>query len=160
MGITPAWAGKSNSEKGGLKMVEDHPRVGGEKPLKCAERNSCTGSPPRGRGKVDLTQQEFADRRITPAWAGKSFSGTGKSGELQDHPRVGGEKRPAPAGPGPVKGSPPRGRGKVVKHLVQQLHGGITPAWAGKSLSQPPAGGRARDHPRVGGEKEFSQSWL
>ena len=51
------------------------------------------------------------------------------------------------------RGSPPRGRGKVVGS--EELPGvrGITPAWAGKSgicLLGYNAGG---DHPRVGGEK-------
>ena len=52
-------------------------------------------------------------------------------------------------------GSPPRGRGKVSKGIKPSDERGITPAWAGKSLSRPPAVGRAQDHPRVGGEKSW-----
>lgn len=49
----------------------------------------------------------------------------------------------------------PAGRGKVLSALRVGQHGRITPAWAGKSLSRPPAGGLGWDHPRVGGEKVF-----
>ena len=56
------------------------------------------------------------------------------------------------------EGSPPHGRGKVIKHLVQQLHGRITPAWAGKrELLKWPLD-RLKDHPRMGGEKQKSKA--
>ena len=50
-------------------------------------------------------------------------------------------------------GSPPRGRGKVFVEVVHDLLVGITPAWAGKSLSFWPIMFTKWDHPRVGGEK-------
>ena len=34
-GITPAWAGKSASYSISDELKEDHPRMGGEKPLPC-----------------------------------------------------------------------------------------------------------------------------
>ena len=52
-----------------------------------------------------------------------------------------------------TRGSPPRGRGKdSVMHGLQGVHG-ITPAWAGKSLSPTQRRTERGDHPRVGGEK-------
>ena len=52
--------------------------------------------------------------RITPAWAGKSDNSENQSSKKQDHPRVGGEKVDVrPLRPG-GRGSPPRGRGKVI----------------------------------------------
>ena len=33
MGITPAWAGKSSAYRHPLSVLQDHPRVGGEKDL-------------------------------------------------------------------------------------------------------------------------------
>ena len=79
--------------------------------------------------------------------------GDGASGVKPDHPRVGGEKTATDIISGEVKGSPPRGRGKVldVVGFVGFLR--ITPAWAGKSCRKADHLPRWRDHPRVGGEK-------
>ena len=53
-----------------------------------------------------------------------------------------------------ASGSPPRGRGK--EDWQGDLHNRqrITPAWAGKSAAVDAAAAAARDHPRVGGEKQ------
>ena len=50
-------------------------------------------------------------------------------------------------------GSPPRGRGKVTLNSDSYTPSGITPAWAGKSLTKHKVTTRSWDHPRVGGEK-------
>ena len=50
-------------------------------------------------------------------------------------------------------GSPPRGRGKAGFAIRCSLQVGITPAWAGKSLSITKNEQHLKDHPRVGGEK-------
>ena len=73
--------------------------------------------------------------RITPAWAGKSFVFDFTCPHLQDHPRVGGEKPRQTLSSWPVRGSPPRGRGKVHHHVIKDRQHRITPAWAGKSLA-------------------------
>ena len=52
-----------------------------------------------------------------------------------------------------VSGSPPRGRGKVIKTILEKLDQRITPAWAGKSVQRHATSGFVQDHPRVGGEK-------
>ena len=85
------------------------------------------------RGKVDLARKSKADRRITPAYAGK------RSGLLilrfciQDHPRLCGEKflniRRNPCN----LGSPPPMRGKALFFSAVPRVVGITPAYAGKS---------------------------
>ena len=51
-GITPACAGKSSNFKPGGILVQDHPRVCGEKSLKMGLGVRELGSPPRVRGKV------------------------------------------------------------------------------------------------------------
>ena len=51
-------------------------------------------------------------------------------------------------------GSPPRGRGKARRCCFFFRGFGITPAWAGKSLSVAKGCVTYRDHPRVGGEKQ------
>ena len=50
-------------------------------------------------------------------------------------------------------GSPPRGRGKDLRHTGPAGPCRITPAWAGKSTWSPSFKDLRQDHPRVGGEK-------
>ena len=50
-------------------------------------------------------------------------------------------------------GSPPRGRGKDADPVIERAVQGITPAWAGKSISGDFNSVSHKDHPRVGGEK-------
>ena len=90
---------------------------------------------------------------ITPAWAGKRRCTRLDAGHRRDHPRVGGEKIKAAARVGRCAGSPPRGRGKVRFVLLLAVLVGITPAWAGKSMTAPGRSSRTGDHTRVGGEK-------
>ena len=55
-----------------------------------------------------------------------------------------------------ARGSPPHVRGKGIQHRGVRVHGGITPACAGKS---PPLDLRTslhRDHPRMCGEKLYT----
>mgnify|MGYP003295079218 CR=1 FL=1 len=90
---------------------------------------------------------------ITPAWAGKSVGGVGGSGGQWDHPRMGGEKYKVYVYNTVDKGSPPRGRGKVVVSWNLRLFSGITPAWAGKNPWRSVSYRCCGDHPRMGGEK-------
>ena len=71
VGITPAWAGKREMPPYRQLLSRDHPRVGGEKHQDDLEDLIQQGSPPRGRGKVDLSRSLISFMRITPAWAGK-----------------------------------------------------------------------------------------
>ena len=54
------------------KPARDHPRVCGEKCV--LHRFGCfvPGSPPRMRGKETESEDDTANKRITPAYAGKS----------------------------------------------------------------------------------------
>ena len=132
-GITPAQAGKS-------------------RPFSDRQRRDW-GSPPHGRGKVVLHCGVLLDVGITPAWAGKSRAKCKANSNQRDHPRVGGEKPPALGISATDTGSPPRGRGKVLRTHPPQNSVGITPAWAGKSRRYAKSRTKPKDHPRVGGEK-------
>ena len=158
--ITPAWAGKRFPGSAPAVLPRDHPRVGGEKFRLPDRLPPLEGSPPRVRGK-DLSATILTlVRRITPAWAGKSCGRASPRAQKGDHPRVGGEKGHAYKNRLSGGGSPPRGRGKGGD-IVARFGGiRITPAWAGKRWMRSPPSGASRDHPRVGGEKEFLQSWL
>ena len=127
--------------------------MGGEKTVKIILWHSCSGSPPRRRGKVHSQFLVVGIVRITPAWAGKRWAWDALSTSCWDYPRVGGEKTFASRSIICMKGSPPRRRGIVVHKLNGRIIPGITPAWAGKSMTAPGRSSRTGDHPRVGGEK-------
>ena len=113
------------------------------------------GSPPRVRGKAGRAKGICHATGITPACAGKSSFASISFFMVGDHPRVCGEKMISAAISSPVRGSPPRVRGKGITVLVLIVMLGITPACAGKrpilSFQLPPN----KDHPRVCGEKRL-----
>ena len=151
--ITPAWAGKSFQRARKIKERGDHPRVGGEKSGNGGVRPMWQGSPPRGRGKDPAHQRGRHRPGITPAWAGKRAILAGRKAQVEDHPRVGGEKIPVEQNEVGIGGSPPRGRGKAFLFGDFDIQRRITPAWAGKSEGTDCARAENGDHPRVGGEK-------
>ena len=156
-GNTPH-GGKSSEAFSRSNSARDHPRVGGEKyryGLVCYE---VEGSPPRGRGKVSSMNLSNSSSGITPAWAGKSCILSGRCRRSRDHPRVGGEKSIPFTSSTTHLGSPPRGRGKVVNKWQVSRLWGITPAWAGKSITGNGRNDGFGDHPRVGGEKDRNAS--
>ena len=79
-GITPAWAGKSLGICACFPLVQDHPRVGGEKTHSMHWLSFRLGSPPRGRGKGALGVSRSSGFGITPAWAGKRLKRSHRSG--------------------------------------------------------------------------------
>ena len=90
--ITPAYAGKSHRCGQIRAMVEDHPRVCGEKFVNMMGQNDSTGSPPRMRGKAGKVVNLALRPGITPAYAGKSAQFEEVKSFARDHPRVCGEK--------------------------------------------------------------------
>ena len=151
--ITPACAGKRPRPRRWVRPPRDHPRVCGEKTEEQKERAEYLGSPLRVRGKGVDALGGCLSAGITPAYAGKSAGTPPPDQHKKDHPRVCGEKKPAPSGLDSQQGSPPRVRGKVQPAGSLHTLVGITPAYAGKSLSVPTHGSRPGDHPRVCGEK-------
>ena len=132
----------------------DHPRVCGEKSRCGTFALQIPGSPPRVRGKAFRDRQVNGFDGITPAYAGKRLLHT--SGDIRgwDHPRVCGEKINRFTADYLMKGSPPRVRGKATNAGSSGRAAGITPAYAGKSCRAVRSRWRARDHPRVCGEKQ------
>ena len=92
LGITPAYAGKSNCGCTGIDTKGDHPRLCGEKDERDGKCNLATGSPPPMRGKGRYVFLLAAPMRITPAYAGKSQAGSLSHKRIEDHPRLCGEK--------------------------------------------------------------------
>ncbi len=105
------------------------------------------------RGKAGQQPAGASGGRITPAYAGKSFSCCQVDISRQDHPRLCGEKVMLEPWHMPLWGSPPPMRGKGAHISAMPGHGRITPAYAGKSRRQNTQCVAIRDHPRLCGEK-------
>ena len=112
-GITPAYAGKRLKTAVKDGVYTDHPRLCGEKTLAQNYTDAKIGSPPPMRGKVILVCNLVAVFRITPAYAGKRHLHHRHLGDLQDHPRLCGEKHNHVPQLIFLYGSPPPMRGKV-----------------------------------------------
>ena len=108
----------------------------------------------RGKGLAD--NLSIQGHRITPAYAGKSWSWGSGTHRTGDHPRVCGEKYATVAAEVVQKGSPPRMRGKDSSFQLWRVSRRITPAYAGKSRRHDEKPERSEDHPRVCGEKLYS----
>ena len=154
-GITPAYAGKRDSLPRDSTPPGDHPRVCGEKKAELTPDELSRGSPPRMRGKVHVSPGQVGGVGITPACAGKRTKHTAARWARRDHPRVCGEKPNRIVWEHWKEGSPPRMRGKAEPDCVGALEGGITPAYAGKSVKVNEPDCLPRDHPRVCGEKRL-----
>ena len=83
-------------------------------------------------------QELSGETGITLAYAGKSRVAALRLTLHRDHPRVCGEKLDRMLHHRRMTGSPPRVRGKGAHKPVRLLDGGITPAYAGKSLTADP----------------------
>ena len=157
VGITPAYAGKSDGDCGESACVQDHPRVCGEKFQQKEKRIGDLGSPPRMRGKVFFYVAAIHGFGITPAYAGKRENPRHHWLFRGDHPRVCGEKSLEPSDLTFQTGSPPRMRGKARTSSHRLTLYGITPAYAGKSSVHSQYRTSRRDHPRVCGEKAITR---
>ena len=105
------------------------------------------------RGKVNHLLGGGDANGITPAYAGKRKSAFSYLSRFWDHPRVCGEKAQNVLSFWPMRGSPPRMRGKDQRAADHPSAGGITPAYAGKRGGFCRKRSESGDHPRVCGEK-------
>ena len=152
IGLIPAWAGKTVAGDDAGDGRGAHPRVGGENPVTSSSNRHPPGSSPRGRGKPRGQGRSRVDRRLIPAWAGKTRISVWKTAAAAAHPRVGGENVTMDRVFGDVRGSSPRGRGKLGARNAPSWTNGLIPAWAGKTLINVTQRSISKAHPRVGGE--------
>ena len=136
VGITPAYAGKTEADV--PAMV------------------NCLGSPPRMRGKQLGCDECHCGSGITPAHAGKTQSVMWLRRAKRDHPRACGENLNLESSKNIGMGSPPRMRGKPTFHSDGTVRIGITPAHAGKTMGFASWQEVGRDHPRACGENIHS----
>ena len=111
------------------------------------------GSPPLARGTDGISILSPCRGRITPAYAGNSYSHQGQRGKNQDHPRLRGEQFADCITVIFVPGSPPLARGTVVANIKRASLFRITPACAGNRPHKQNTWVYAWDHPRLRGEQ-------
>ena len=112
--ITPAGAGKPDTDiplPGGNR---DHPRRCGENFASIIRGTPFAGSPPQVRGKPSVSPHFVLVYRITPAGAGKTFSTSAMLPSSKDHPRRCGENAKQRERIQGDLGSPPQVRGKLT----------------------------------------------
>ena len=104
------------------------------------------------RGKLEKSDIEDDEKRITPAGAGKTTEKRVSKLQNGDHPRRCGENFACGVGGDVVKGSPPQVRGKpgYTDEAKKPLR--ITPAGAGKTKRKSRHHVESKDHPRRCGE--------
>ena len=154
LGITPAHAGKTCSDRKRNVPSGDHPRACGENGACFSITTGIMGSPPRMRGKRGGSGEKGALGGITPAHAGKTRRPPPRSSAKRDHPRACGENCSLSSHQSDTMGSPPRMRGKPLDLVIVVCALGITPAHAGKTAADAAGESVNGDHPRACGENK------
>ena len=91
--LIPAYAGKTKFSQEKTRESRAHPRVCGENGTLTFQAILAWGSSPRMRGKRPGRYHDLIDRRLIPAYAGKTGSRNSYIGRRRAHPRVCGENK-------------------------------------------------------------------
>ena len=134
-GITPAGAGKTARKVHGTSCIKDHPRRCGENARTAQDMRLWTGSPPQVRGKPPRCRRKSPMTRIPPAGAGKTVVIRRRFALAWDHPRRCGENEMQVITARVSEGSPPQVRGKRRGYTYSLHQKRITPAGAGKTVT-------------------------
>ena len=132
-GLIPAWTGKTSRASTWPTTGASHPRMDGENLMRWRVSGPATGLSPRGRGKQTIEEGDFLVFRLIRARAGKTEQSSGQPHSWPAHPRAGGENAASSTPIGTLRGSSPRGRGKLhhAEAPIQQIR--LIPARAGKT---------------------------
>ena len=131
--IIPARAGQTGVMTISSMTSPDHPRACGANPMPRLGTAGQSGSSPRVRGKPLYEDVGAGQRRIIPARAGQTCSGSGSRRAGTDHPRACGANPMPRLGTAGQSGSSPRVRGKLCDVLGEHARGRIIPARAGQT---------------------------
>ena len=112
-GITPAYAGNTKVYLPLACDLWDHPRLRGEHYSLDIVLDSIKGSPPPTRGTRACILFCVLALRITPAYAGNTFTHLCIRSGVKDHPRLRGEHKSGAAKNIGRAGSPPPTRGTL-----------------------------------------------
>ena len=151
-GLIPAHAGKTVSGPDFDVCGGAHPRACGENRIDAAGWLSTSGSSPRMRGKLRVTDATENRVGLIPAHAGKTAADSDCFESARAHPRACGENAHIFEGEGGRGGSSPRMRGKLPESPRDLARLGLIPAHAGKTLRQDDYETLEPAHPRACGE--------
>ena len=149
----PAHAGNSAQGRGRRPHVAVHPRACGEQSAWPTYSSYGTGSSPRMRGTVTITEAEAAIYRFIPAHAGNRRRWPATARRSPVHPRACGEQELHEMHERPVAGSSPRMRGTDdrLEHPIRSQR--FIPAHAGNRQSNSQTLISRTVHPRACGEQ-------
>ncbi len=151
--IIPACAGNALQAPRESRPSADHPRMRGERAIRCIRSRSCGGSSPHARGTPERVQDAPDARRIIPACAGNAWRARHRTRRPADHPRMRGERRQRHGVRDRDVGSSPHARGTRERHEPGPAHWRIIPACAGNAPIPNGRPGALTDHPRMRGER-------
>ena len=136
-GLIPAHAGKTRSIWFSMTASRAHPRSRGENVTSMSSARHAPGSSPLTRGKPLDAGCSRRPAGLIPAHAGKTRTGTGRSGRASAHPRSRGENTSPPSSSIAQSGSSPLTRGKLESCSTRHTALRLIPAHAGKTLPSP-----------------------
>ena len=151
MGIIPAHAGHTRITDWHEQKNWDHPRTCGAYEETSALAFSSLGSSPHMRGILRNNANARSRLGIIPAHAGHTTMRPKRLMKPGDHPRTCGAYAITMYDRLPKSGSSPHMRGILHVRLHKIAAGGIIPAHAGHTASEPIIIGADRDHPRTCG---------
>ncbi len=150
-GNTPALAGTTARPGSAASPATEHPRAGGDDDPDENDSTLQTGTPPRWRGRRSSAATNAPRSRNTPALAGTTHRTEPASPSSGEHPRAGGDDtRVEPPCP-PLRGTPPRWRGRPVRGPLRRDRLRNTPALAGTTCPTSCEGCRAGNIPALAG---------
>ena len=158
----PACAGNAGQPVIQLQDASVHPRMRGERPSSWEDGTVWAGSSPHARGTPKNGQHAGQDERFIPACAGNARWPAGCSSGTPVHPRMRGERTPAPPRAPESTGSSPHARGTRVADTIHISPVRFIPACAGNACRALAEGGSPPVHPRMRGERDQSRdvSWF
>ena len=151
-GSSPLTRGKPNVGLIAAVSAVAHPRSRGENNNLDGAAEVTPGSSPLTRGKRSSARPGNASGGLIPAHAGKTSARFSSEVDRWAHPRSRGENTEDGILLYERWGSSPLTRGKRSRRRLDNLHGGLIPAHAGKTVPMEASAAFTRAHPRSRGE--------
>ena len=155
LGIIPAYAGSTNTNRTRTHDKRDHPRIRGEHIFQKVLNRRDLGSSPHTRGALRGPISRGPHRGIIPAYAGSTDCAEWVGTMTRDHPRIRGEHPHFCDSVRFIWGSSPHTRGALVAPCRPDGGNGIIPAYAGSTDFTGCTDVKIRDHPRIRGEHVY-----
>ena len=137
LGITPAYAGRTQTFPRHIDQTRDHPRLCGKDAHALLLNRLIRGSPPLMREGHALLETAYNNFGITPAYAGRTTTEKKTNLNIGDHPRLCGKDLLRLKTMVIPRGSPPLMREGLSCCIFTGSLFGITPAYAGRTVINP-----------------------